>query len=246
MNTEVINSSSNKYHDAILRAYPPITTTFQALPGMSYKIGVILGSTRRASNTLGFSNYFASLISTHFPNLTLETVHLANSPGHPLPLLLEDIPPAGHRKDTLPDAYEDESVRKWSATVLGWDGAIIITPQYNWSLPAPLKNAFDHLFNEWVDLPAGLITLGGHGGSKVHEQLKTICGGGLDMKMVGKGVEVNIPAELIRGKGRIRGDEAWLKEYDGRVKDVVNELVALVEKRRGEKEGDVVAAQVTA
>lgn len=246
MNTEVISSSSYKYHDAILRAYPLITTTFQALPGMSYKIGVILGSTRRASNTLGFSNYFASLISTHFPNLTLETVHLANSPGHPLPLLLEDIPPAGHRKDTLPDAYEDESVRKWSATVLGWDGAIIITPQYNWSLPAPLKNAFDHLFNEWVDLPAGLITLGGHGGSKVHEQLKTICGGALDMKMVGKGVEVDIPAELIRGKGRIHGDEAWLKEYDGRVKDVVNELVALVEKRRGEKEGDVVAAQVTA
>lgn len=87
---------------------------------MSYKIGVILGSTRRASNTLGFSNYFASLVSIHFPNLTLETVHLANSPGHPLPLLLEDIPPAGHPKDTLPDAYKDESVRKWSA--MFWDG----------------------------------------------------------------------------------------------------------------------------
>lgn len=167
---------------------------------MSYKIGVILGSTRCLSNTLGFSNYLASLVSAHFPSLTLETVHLANSPGHPLPLLLEDIPPAGHPKDTLPDAYEDEPVRKWSATVLGWDGAVVITPQYNWSIPAPLKNAFDHLFNEWVDLPVGLITHGGRGGSKVHDQLKTICGRGLDMKVVGNGVEVNIPRELLGEK----------------------------------------------
>ncbi|KIR31661.1 low temperature-responsive protein [Cryptococcus deuterogattii MMRL2647] len=188
---------------------------------MSYRIGVILGSTRRLSNTLGFSNYLAFLVSAHFPSLTLETVHLATSPGHPLPLLLEDIPPAGHPKDTLPDAYEDESVRKWSATVLGWDGAI-------------------------VDLPVGLITLGGHGGSKVHDQLKTICGGGLDMKVVGNGVEVNIPKELIRGKDRTHGDEAWLKEYDGRVKEIIRDLMVLVEKRRGERDGDVVAAQVTA
>lgn len=66
------------------------------------------------------------------------------------------------------------------------------------------------------------------------------------MKVVGNGVEVNIPRELIRGKDRIHGDEAWLKEYDGRVKEIVKELMVLVEKRRGEREGDVVAAQVTA
>lgn len=51
---------------------------------------------------------------------------------------------------------------------------------------------------------------------------------------------------LIRGKDRIHGVEAWLKEYDGRVKDIVKELMVLVEKRRGERKGDVVAAQVTA
>lgn len=51
----------------------------------------------------------------------------------------------------------------------------------------------------------GLISLGGHGGSKVHDQLKTICGRGLDMKVVGNGVEVNIPRELLGEKLESRG-----------------------------------------
>ncbi|WVQ78967.1 hypothetical protein IAT38_001059 [Cryptococcus sp. DSM 104549] len=212
---------------------------------MSYKVGVILGSTRVLSNTLGFSRYLSSTVASHFPHISLEIIHLANSPGHPLPLLLDAVPPAGHPKPTLPDAYSDPATRAWSATVLAWDGVIILTPQYNWSVPAPLKNALDHLFNEWVDLPVGLITLGGHGGSKVAEQLKVICGGGLDMKVVEKGVQVTLPRDLIKSEKRIEGAEEWLKGYEEGVRELVQQLADLMGKRRGEADGDPLA-QVTA
>ncbi|HUB84883.1 MAG TPA: NAD(P)H-dependent oxidoreductase, partial [Rhizomicrobium sp.] len=59
----------------------------------------------------------------------------------------------------------------------------IVTPQYNWGYPAPLKNALDHLFDEWKNKPLLLITYGGHGGGKCAKQLRSVAKG-LHMKTV--------------------------------------------------------------
>ena len=49
-----------------------------------------------------------------------------------------------------------------------------MTPQYNWGYPAPLKNAIDHLYKEWVGKPAMIVTYGGHGGDKRAAQLRQV------------------------------------------------------------------------
>ena len=77
--------------------------------------------------------------------------------------------------------YAKDHTRAWSAKVAGADGIVIVTPQYNWGYPAALKNALDHLFDEWKGKPLLLITYGGHGGGKCAKQLRTVAKG-LHMK----------------------------------------------------------------
>ncbi|WWD19885.1 hypothetical protein CI109_104354 [Kwoniella shandongensis] len=200
---------------------------------MSSKVGLILGSTRQHSNTFGISEYLLSRINSSHPQMTIERIHLSQSSGHPLPLIIEDYIPASHPLSSLPEAYSDESIRKWSKTVLGWDGLIVLSPQYNWGYPAPLKNAFDHLFNEWNGLPVAIATLGGHGGSKAHEQLKVVLGGGCKMILVEKGLQVDLPRELIvSSEERVKGDEEWLRRYDEEVEEMIDGLVEAMEKKR--------------
>jgi NAD(P)H-dependent FMN reductase len=79
--------------------------------------------------------------------------------------------------------YTTEHTRAWSAKVAAADGIAIVTPQYNWGYPAPLKNALDHLFEEWKGKPLMLVTYGGHGGGKCAKQLRTVAKG-LHMKPV--------------------------------------------------------------
>ncbi|RSH91495.1 hypothetical protein EHS25_009794 [Saitozyma podzolica] len=200
------------------------------------RLGVILGSVRHASNTAGIASFVESIIHQSFPSITLEVIHLAQSPNHPLPFVVEDIIPAAHDLSSLPDTYVDPSVRAWSATVLSWDAVLVITPQYNWGIPAPLKNSFDHLFKEWVGKPAGIITLGGHGGSKCAEQLKVVMGGGMDMRLATAMVGIQLSKEVIRTAKRWDGHEEQLKQYEEEVRVLLEELVQMVETPQVVKE----------
>jgi len=62
-----------------------------------------------------------------------------------------------------------------------------------------LKNAIDHLYHEWRDKPAVIVTYGGHGGTKCSEQLKQVAGA---VKM---SVAATTPALVTAGRGDSRG-----------------------------------------
>jgi NAD(P)H-dependent FMN reductase len=57
--------------------------------------------------------------------------------------------------------YTHQHTRDWSATVARADAFVFVTPEYNHSFPAGLKNALDYLSREWADKPAGLVSYGG-------------------------------------------------------------------------------------
>jgi NAD(P)H-dependent FMN reductase len=57
--------------------------------------------------------------------------------------------------------YTHQATRDWSATVARADAFVLVTPEYNHSFPASLKNALDHLHVEWADKAAGLVSYGG-------------------------------------------------------------------------------------
>ncbi len=56
--------------------------------------------------------------------------------------------------------YEQAHTREWSAMVEHADGFIVVTPEYNYGMPAALKNALDYLSGEWAWKPVGFICYG--------------------------------------------------------------------------------------
>ena len=56
--------------------------------------------------------------------------------------------------------YAQEHTRQWSRTVAAADAFVVITSEHNHSMPASLKNAFDHLAAEWAGKPVAWVSYG--------------------------------------------------------------------------------------
>lgn len=84
-----------------------------------------------------------------------------------LPLLDEPVPAAF-------GDYRHDHTRRWAALVASLDAFVFVTPEYNHSLPAALKNAIDFLFAEWHHKPVGCISYGLQGGVRAVEHLKLV------------------------------------------------------------------------
>ena len=124
-------------------------------------IGIILGSTRpgrRGEQVARWVEERAGLRG----DAEFEVVDLLD---HPLPHL-----------DELPGEYENAHTRAWAAKIASFDGFVVVTPEYNHSAPAVLKNALDFLRAEWCDKAAGFVSYGGVGGARAVEQLRLVCG----------------------------------------------------------------------
>lgn len=86
------------------------------------------------------------------------------------------LPFLGHTPDT-PDE-ETPPVERWTALIDRLDGYVFVTPEYNHSPSAVLKNALDLVGNaQWGNKPAGLVSYGGRaGGARAAEHLRQILG----------------------------------------------------------------------
>src|SRR4029079_15648508 len=84
-----------------------------------------------------------------------------------LPLLDEPIPPSQGK-------YSKEHTKHWSAKIASFDGYVFVTPEYNHSTSAALKNAIDFLFAEWNNKAAGFVGYGSAGGTRAVEHLRLI------------------------------------------------------------------------
>src|SRR5690606_2762411 len=57
--------------------------------------------------------------------------------------------------------YLNEHTRRWSDLVDSMDAFVIVMPEYNHGINAPLKNAIDYLYQEWQYKPVGFVSYGG-------------------------------------------------------------------------------------
>lgn len=111
---------------------------------------VIIGSTRPGRVGLPVANWFVERARAH----GAFDVHVADLKEINLPFLDEPNHPARQQ-------YEHDHTRRWSETVSAADAVVFVTAEYNFSVPAPLKNAVDYLNNEWNYTPAGIVSYGG-------------------------------------------------------------------------------------
>lgn len=213
---------------------------------MSLRIGILLGSARTNGNNGGIAqwvqHHLLSLQSTIPPNTNL-AVPIIPLAQYPLPLgpLYDDIVPqaltgtASPSDDgTLTYPYHSERDKEFSIIVQHLDALVVVTPQYNWSLPGELKNTFDHLFHEWVGLPIAVVTYGGRGGDKCAEAMRAVIGGIKAVEVSIGRVMVPLPRDThIAGDQRIKSDDELLRPHEeGLKKELVKVVQAAQERRR--------------
>lgn len=129
-------------------------------------IGIIVGSTR--PGRLGPQvAHWVEKAARGRGEAKFELVDLAD---YDLPLFDESsIPRLG--------SYEHDHTRAWSAKVDELDGFVFVTPEYNWSIPAALKNAIDFVYQEWNHKAAGIVGYGSNvGGSRAVDHLRLVAG----------------------------------------------------------------------
>ncbi len=87
--------------------------------------------------------------------------------------------------------YIHDHTKNWSKLVDESESFVIVTPEYNFTPPAPLINALDYLYKEWNYKPVGLVSYGGiSGGTRSVEQTKHIL---TALKMFPAYEAVNLP-----------------------------------------------------
>lgn len=129
---------------------------------MGKKIAVIIGTTRPGR----IGENIAKWVVTKLPqdDTTYELIDLGEEN---LPMFDEPMPP-------MMGQYQFEHTKNWSAKVSGFDGFVVVSPEYNAGYPAVLKNAIDYLCKEWSDKPVTIVTYGYTGGASASNQLKEV------------------------------------------------------------------------
>lgn len=127
------------------------------------KVAIIIGSTRPNRNSEAVSKWIYS-IAKRRSDAEFELVDILD---FNLPLLDEPIPPSMGQ-------YSKEHTNQWSEKINSFDAFVFVTPEYNHSFSAALKNAIDFLFREWNNKAAGFVSFGSAGGVRAVEQLRLV------------------------------------------------------------------------
>ena len=116
-----------------------------------------------------------------------------------LPFLDEEAHPSS-------GIYRHEHTRRWSAIVDAADGFIVVTPEYNYGMPATLKNALDYLSSEWAWKPIGFVSYGNtSAGTRSVQHAKQVV---TTLRLVPLGATVAIRIGDSVEEGRLRTDAA--------------------------------------
>ena len=109
------------------------------------------------------------------PNRTAYQVEILDLRDWPLPFFQETIATVG---DFANPTYSDPIVKRWNEKIKEADAYIIVTPEYNHSIPGVLKNAIDTVFFSFRfrQKPVAFIgySLGSTAGARAVEHLTQI------------------------------------------------------------------------
>jgi NAD(P)H-dependent FMN reductase len=175
------------------------------------KIAIIIGSTRDVRFGIKPARWVHDTASKR-TDIDVELVDLRD---FPLPFFNEKASNAW-----VPT--QNEVGQRWQRKVAEFDGYIFVTPEYNRSLSAALKNALDFAYPEWTRKPAAAVGYGSVGAARAVEHLRTIA---IELQMAPTRTGVHIQGTdfittLQQGK-----DLTELTHLETNVKDMLDELV---------------------
>ncbi|MFJ4967771.1 NADPH-dependent FMN reductase [Streptomyces sp. NPDC088755] len=138
----------------------PAPTTSPA-PLKPLKVAVILGSNREGRFGPVIADWFLGRAARH-EGIETDLIDVATA-RLPDALSFSPAPEAAARVEAV------------SARLAAADAFVVLTPEYNHSFPAPLKNLIDWHRAEWQAKPVAFVSYGGRsGGLRAVEQLRQV------------------------------------------------------------------------
>jgi len=132
------------------------------------KLQIIIGSTRPGR----VSDRLAKWVVNEAKNLSDTTVELVDLADYSLPLLDESISPQYN-----PNREPNAEAQKWLAKISEADAFVLVTPEYNRSYSAALKNALDYIDFQFAKKPVALVAHGSTGGAQAVGHLRGVLPG---------------------------------------------------------------------
>jgi len=172
-------------------------------------VKIVIASTRPGRKGAPLGKWIFEVAKTN-PDFDIEVLDLKEIN---LPLLDEPNHPRLQK-------YEQQHTKDWSAKIAPADAFIFVTPEYNFGLPASLKNALDFLFNEWAYKPVAFVSYGGvSGGIRSVQMLKQVV---TSLKMMPMVEAVNVPffTNFIDENGTFIPNEITQKSADIMLKEL--------------------------
>ena len=179
------------------------------------KIQVILGSTRPGRITERVAKW-AVAEAGKLENVDVELVDLAE---YDLPFFDEPISPRYN-----PNRVINAPVKKLLTKLAEADGYVVVTPEYNHSISAVLKNMFDYLDFQLTRKPVLAIAHGSVGGARAIEHLKAIISEA-GAVAVPQTIAMHGASELLDADGNYVGDTTNPYGSDKMIAMVLGELV---------------------
>ncbi|MEU6857452.1 bifunctional NAD(P)H-dependent oxidoreductase/GNAT family N-acetyltransferase [Glycomyces sp. NPDC046736] len=186
------------------------------------RVIVLTASTRPGALGPAVSRWLTDAVAARAAELDVELVPLALGDLN-LPFLDEEEHPSS-------GLYRHEHTRRWSTIVDAADGFIALTPEYNYGMPATLKNALDYLSAEWAWKPIGFVSYGNtSAGTRAVQHAKQVV---TTLRMVPLGATVAIRIGDAVEEGHLRPDPA----RDAAAIAVLDELVRVANALRPMRE----------
>jgi len=136
------------------------------------KLKIIVGSTRDGRASDRVLPWITSRAQEH-GSFDVDVLDLRD---WPLPMFQETFATVGNPRDPV---YSEPVLKRWNQRIAEGDAFIFVTPEYNHSVPAVLKNAIDNVFVSFAfrnKVAAFVGYSGGVGaGVRVVEHLVHIC-----------------------------------------------------------------------
>lgn len=155
----------------------------------SLNIAVIIGSTRPNR----FSEKPAQWIFEEAKKKADWHVELIDLRDWPLPFYDQPKSPSGVQDGN----YPTELATKFAAKIASFDAFIIVSPEYNHSFSAVLKNALDTIYKEWNNKAVCFVSYGSVAGARAIEHLRLVA---IELQMAPIRQSIHIPGSYPFGQ----------------------------------------------
>lgn len=168
-------------------------------------IAIILGSNR----SVRLGDRVATYVLREANKLEGATFRLLDLASYQLPFFDEAIAPLSNpgKRNVL------ENVQRWLDDMAEADGYLFLTPEYNYAIPAVLKNALDFLAHQAAKKPASILSYSDtmHGGNIAGHELRLTLNK-LEMLPLPKSLPLAYADRLLSDDGIIIEDSEWAEK----------------------------------